>query len=286
MATCYLSNGEQQQVLDLKEWRTLQQQYPNAIGIIRPEQEKWAHFATNMLIEDAAAEGGYRCPYFLLTDLTSGYGSDTKAPLTNFTPPSTFAITRGEYHRVFRPGHNTLCLPFGISRSELPQGCQLYAYSHFDTDKGDVIFKSQTTTEAGHACFVICQEAVEWHTDLAGKTVTALQASDADNHVRGTFTSTEAYKGTGYAPRNKDDIFAPLGRYLHPFRACIFIDAANAPSEVHVQLQDNDVVDGLSNPDSSPAHRSGVIYSLDGKRISVPRKGQPYIKNGKLIIEN
>ena len=286
MATCYLSNGDQQQVLDLKEWRALQQQYPNAIGIIRPEQEKWAHFATNMLIEDATAEGGYRCPYFLLTDLTSGYGSDTKAPLTNFTPPATFTIAKGEYHRVFRPGHNTLCLPFGISRSELPLGCQLYAYSHFDTDKGDVIFKSQTTTEAGHACFVICQEAVEWHTDLAGKTVTALQASDADDHVRGTFTSTEDYKAAGYAPRNKDDIFAPLGRYLHPFRACIFIDAANAPSEVHVQLQDDDVVDGLSNPDSSPAHRSGVIYSLDGKRISLPRKGQPYIKNGKLIIEN
>ena len=285
MATCYLSNGDQQQVLDLKEWRALQQQYPNAIGIIRPEQEKWAHFATNMLIEDATAEGGYRCPYFLLTDLTSGYGSDTKAPQTNFTPPSTFAITRGEYHRVFRPGHNTLCLPFGISRSELPQGCQLYTYSHFDTDKGDVIFKSQTTTEAGHACFVICQEAVEWHTDLAGKTVTALRASDSDDHARGTFTSTEDYKGTGYAPRNKDDIFAPLGRYLHPFRACIFIDAANAPSEVHVQLQDNDVVDGLSNPDSSPAHRSGVIYSLDGRRLSAPRKGQPYIQNGKLKIE-
>jgi hypothetical protein len=286
MATCYFSNGEQQQVYDLKEWRTLQQQYPNAIGIIRPAQQKWAHFSTNMLIEDATAEGGYRCPYFLLTDLTSGYGSDTRAPLTNFSAPSTFAITKGEYKRVFQAGHNTVCLPFGFSRSELPKGCQLYTYSHFDTDKGDVIFKSQTTSEAGHASFVICQDAVEWQSDLAGKTVTALQASDSDDHARGTFTSTEAYKGTGYAPRRKDDIFAPLGQYLHPFRACIFIDAANAPSEVHVQLRDDDVVDGLNNVGGSPAHHSGVIYSLDGKRISVPRKGQPYIKDGKLIIAN
>jgi len=285
MATCYLYNGEQQPVYDLKEWQTLQQQHPNAIGIIRPKQEKWALMTTNMLIEDATAEGGYRCPYFLLTDLTSGYGSDTKAPLTNFSAPSTFAITKGEYKRVFQAGHNTVCLPFGFSRSELPKGCQLYAYSHFDPDKGDVIFKSQTTTEAGHASFVICQEAVEWQTDLAGKTVTALQASDSDDHARGTFMSTEEYKGTGYAPRRKDDIFAPLGQYLHPFRACIFIDAANAPSEVHIQLCDDDVIDGLSNVGGSPAHHTGTIYGLDGKRISVPRKGQPYIQNGKLKIE-
>ena len=284
LATCYLYTGEEKEVFDMKEWRKLQLNYPNCVGIIRSGQEKWAHFASNMLIEDASVEGGYRCPYFVLTDLTYGYNSLSKVSLTGFYSPYNFTIMKGEYDRKLQMGHNTICLPFTISQNELPDKSQMYSYSHFDTDKCDVIFEPQTTIEAGRSCFVVCDTVSDWQLDLSGKIVTPLKEYESNEQVRGTYTTTTEYKGTGYAPRHNDDVFAPLGMYLHPFRACILINTTNASQEVHVRLQDKDGADYINSIEVNNNSNANNIYTLDGKRISSPTKRRPYIINGKIVI--
>ena len=99
--------------------------------------------------------------------------------------------------------------------------------------------------------------------------------------MRGTFLSTDDHQGRGYSPRSRDNVFAPLAQYLHPFRACLFVNDANAPAEVRVRLADADDVTGIVEvTTASPC----AIYSLDGRRLTAPVKGQPYIKNGKIMI--
>lgn len=284
-ATSYLYTGEERKVQDLREWDKLLEEHPNSIGIINPKRTEYASLMYNMLVEDVSEAGSYLCPYLLLSDLTNGFGSTDKAPRTGFTTPVSFTIKKGEYTRLLKSGYNTVCLPFDISEEILPEGCKMYTYSHFDADKGDVIFAPQSEIEAGRACFVTSRTDTLWQTNLSGKVVVGRQASLIDANTRGTFVTTDEYKGIGYAPRDKDDIFAPLGQYLHPFRACLFINTSNAPSEVRVRISDSDVTEGIRGIVEIPTETSDIYYSLDGKRLSSPKKGQPYIKNHKIVIK-
>lgn len=284
LATCYFYDGEQKEVGSLQEWDNLLVQYPNTIGIIKPGKEEWAYLTCNMLFEDATT-GRYQCPYLQLTDLTRGFSTTAKIPLTGFVPPVSFDVSKGTFSRKWNRGYNTCCLPFAVSEEELPNDCQMFAYSHFDKDKGDVIFNPQASSEAGSPFFVNSETIVEWQADLSGKTiVTQQQTPEANSNVRGTFVTTDAYQRIGYSPRVKDNLFAPLARYLHPFRACILINGSDAPAEVRVRLMDGDDADYLKGIMASPASDSPFIYTLDGKRLSSPIKGQPYIENGKIVI--
>ncbi|MBR0274536.1 MAG: C10 family peptidase [Bacteroidaceae bacterium] len=289
LATCYPYDGESTTVNTLEEWEALLKQYPNAVAVVNPKREQWAYFTRNMLIQDAEADGGYRCPYFRLTDFASSYSNASKAATTGFAPPVPFTITRGFYTRNFREGYNTVCMPFAVSEEALPEGCRMYAYSTFDRDKHDVLFTRQTATEAGHVCFVTCETNVAWHQDLSGTTITLVQPSTQDAHVRGTFVTTDAYQSIGYNPRTNDNIFAPLEKNLHPFRACFLIDEP-AATQLFVRLvEDADGIKSMCDgrctmEDGRCTMDHEELYTLDGKRLAAPLKGQPFIKNGKIVI--
>ena len=282
LATAYLCTGEERPILDLKEWDTLLKQYPNTVGIINPQRTDWAYLTSNMLIGDSVT-GVYRCPYFQLSDLTSrSYTSE--APQTGFTTPVDFTVMKGEYTRRLATGYNTLCMPFDVGEEQLPADCRMYVYSHYDRDKGDVVFTPQALTAAARPCFVVSKSGGDWKADLAGINITRQQPSATDDHMRGTFVSSDEWQGKGYSPRSKDNIFAPLAQFLHPFRACLFIDAPNAPAEVRIRLSDSNDATGIIDIATSPITGDGQIYSLSGQRLSAPPKGQPYIKNGKIVI--
>ena len=99
--------------------------------------------------------------------------------------------------------------------------------------------------------------------------------------MRGTFVSTDVYKGRGYNPRAKDNVFAPLTRYLHPFRACFIIDAPTAPAEVRICLIDE--ATGISGS-FEHSECSDYIYNLAGQRLSKAQKGVNIIDGKKIII--
>lgn len=280
MVTYTLYSGETSSVEEIEEWDQLLTSFPNAIGIINPRYEEWAYLLPNMLVEDTEAEGGYRCPNFRLTDLTYDFSSAYRAPWTGFHTPVTFTITKGEYKRKLNEGYNTVCLPFDINEERLPRGCHMYAYSHYDSESGNAVFSPQTVTEAGHACFIKSKSDVEWLADLSGMAVTAQQASTLDSHMRGTFVTTADYQSIGYSPRAKDNIFAPLAQYLHPFRACFIIDAPSAPTELRILISDE--ADSIQEIANSKAP-SGQWYNLAGQRISHLQKGVNIMDGKKLI---
>lgn len=281
MATCRLYNGEERRVADMKEWDALLEEYPNTIGIVNPMWEEWAYLTRNLLVADTLS-GTYRCPYLLLTDLIAGFSTTKRAPQTGFAPPQSFTAMKGAYNRQVTSGYNTVCLPFIVYEDSLPEVCRMYVYSHYDRDKGDVVFTPQAQTEAGHPCIIVSETDADWCADLKGLTIAAQPSSAADGKMRGTFLSTDDHQGRGYSPRSRDNVFAPLAQYLHPFRACLFVNDANAPAEVRVRLADadDDVTGIVEVTTASPC----AIYSLDGRRLTAPVKGQPYIKNGKIMI--
>ena len=281
-ATCYLHTGESVYVGDMKEWNELLASYPNAVGIINPRYEELLSVTHNILTEDATAEGGYRCPDFRLTDLSYGYATADKAPMTGFYSPVSFSVTKGKYIRKLTEGYNTVCLPFAFSKEKLPKDCQIYSYSHFDSDISNAFFVPQTTAEAGQGYILKCDmPGVEWQADLSDKTIVTRPASTGMGNMRGTFVSTENYQGIGYSPRAKDNVFAPLAQYLHPFRACFIINSPSAPAEVRICLSDE--ADGIS---LTPAlsQGEGVLYKQGSTIVNLA--GQKIVNgkwsNGKL----
>lgn len=276
------SYAGEQAVKDLDEWEKLLTTAPNAIGIVDARNEYLAYMSRNLLVQDAEA-GGYKCPYFRLTDLTYGYSSASKAPQTGLAVPVAFRVQRGEYNRRLYKGYNTVCLPFAVDESVLPEGSRMFGYSHFDSENNDAVFAAQPTTAPGNACFITCDEDAVWHLELDGVNIGTAQPSVTDGHVCGTFVTTDAYAGIGYNPRTFDNVFAPLQQNLHPFRAC-FIMAAPAAGKLGIRLMDEGMVDAVNSAVAPPVSGHGDMFTLDGKRVHVPRKGQAYVRNGKIWI--
>ena len=99
--------------------------------------------------------------------------------------------------------------------------------------------------------------------------------------MRGTFRSTNEYMTTGYVPNANGTTLVPLREQLNPFRACILLTNATAPNEVNIRIAEKDEADAIN---SIMADSTADIYTLDGRRLSAPIKGQPYIQNRKKKI--
>lgn len=282
LATYSLHTGESTQIFEMEEWEETFSSFPNALCIINPRYKERAYLVPNILIEDATAEGGYRCPDFRLTDLSYDYATSRKAPWTGFAPPVSFTVTKGEYKRRFIEGYNSACLPFDISEDMLPRNCRMYVFGHYDTEKGETVFDPISSAKAGQPFFIKCsRDKTEWKVDLAGTTFTTEPPSADNRNMRGTFVSTDAYQGIGYSPRAGDYVFAPLERYLHPFRACFIIDVPSAPAEVRICLSDQ--ADGIRSPGQNANGKDAIIYNLAGQRISKMQKGVNIIDGKKTV---
>ena len=278
----YLYTGESSTIKELVEWETLLASFPNSIGIINPRYKEWMYLTHNVLLEDETAEGGYRCLDFRLTDLSNGFAIAEKAPWTGFSVPVSFTITKGEYMRKITEGYNTVCLPFDVKGEDLPTSCRMYVYSHYDSDKGNAVFSPQSTTEKGYPCIINCSKSgIEWTKDLSGITITTELPSTDDSHMRGTFVSTEDYQGIGYSPRAKDNVFAPLGRYLHPFRACFIIDTPTAPAELRISLSED--ATSINDLSDNTSRQGSTIVNLAGQRMDRVRKGVNIIDGKKIL---
>ena len=259
--------GEIEGVKSLEEWKSLLEQQPNTIGLISPRYTGWDIMTRNMLIQDDAADGQYRCRNLKLADAM------------DFTAPAPFAVSMGTYSRTLQAGYNAVCLPFGISQEDLPQNCRMYGVSHYDADKNEVVICPTGSTSAGKACLIYCEAATEWQANISNKEAVAQTQRTAEDNIQGTFRTTGEYMGTGYVPDGA--ALVPLSEQLNPFRACILLGSATAPNEVKIRIADKDETDALNG---IMADTPAASYSIDGKRLSAPIKGQPYIQNGKKLI--
>ena len=269
MATCHLANGEVREIADLTEWDALLEVQPNAVGVMNPQYANWAYLTQNMLFEDEVQQRKYLCPYLRLSDAE------------DFAAPASFIAIKGTYSRKLQAGYNTACLPFGINQNNLPQGCRMYAYSHYDTSKGEAILYPISSTSPGQACLIYSNAEVDWRINLTDQKAVGQPQNAEEDNLYGSFVATNAYMGTAYVPSANGTTLVPLSEQLNPLRACILID--NAPAEIKIRIADKDETDAINSiMVDSPAAK----YTLDGKRIYAPRKGQTYIMNGKKIISD
>lgn len=131
--------------------------------------------------------------------------------------------------------------------------------------------------DAAQPCYIISQYDRLWTKTLDGCTISCKQPS-ATGEFCGTYVSTSQFKDRGYAPRNSDNIFAPLADQLHPFRACFIPDT---PANVRMQLLDGEE----TSISSVRAQRDDVIYRMDGVRVSASGQRGIYIVNGKKVVK-
>lgn len=259
--------GETQGVKSLEEWEALLKQQPNTIGILYPLYTEWGWLTYNTLVQDNAADGQYRCFRLRLSDAV------------DYTAPASFAVSKGSYSRTLQAGYNAICLPFGISQEDLPQGCRMYGVSHYDADKNEVVIYPTGSTSPGKACLIYCEAGTEWQLSIRNQQAIAQPQTVAEDNMQGTFRATGEYMGTGYIPNG--NTLVPLSQQLDAFRACILLGSATAPNEVNIRIAGKDETDALN---SIMADTPAIRYSIDGKRLSAPIKGQPYIQNGKKIF--
>lgn len=261
----------------LEAWEAVLKDYPNTVGVLKGDFELLPYLTNNVAFADASAQSGYLCPEFKLTDLTSGYKTTDKAPKTGFNPIVPFEVLKGSYKRLLTKGNNSVCLPFEVAADDMPQYCSLYTYSHYDSENEDAIFTSAKMVDAAQPCYIVAQYDKTWTMTLDGYTISNQQPSATGNFC-GTYVSTSQFKDRGYAPRNSDNIFAPLADQLHPFRACFILDS---PANVRMQL-----LDGEETAISSVrTQRDDVIYRLDGVRVSAGGQRGIYIVNGKKVVK-
>jgi hypothetical protein len=268
-------------------WEDLQEMNPNAIGVVSSKDANWAKSQKNVLVEYINdSKTSYTCPYFELTDLTSGYNDAITAAKTGFYTPVSFKVTKGSYKRQAYAGYNTLCLPFSFKASELSSSAKVFTFDSYDADKTKVIFKAVSgTIAAGTPCIVKEKTNVVWNVNLADKTIVDGQPSE-ESHMRGTYVTTDLYQGKGYSPRSSDNKFAPLTQYLHPFRACFSVSDLNdagARGTVNALFLDEDgatVIDEI-NAAGGAADDSKTIYTLSGQRVNEVKRSGIYIVNGE-----
>lgn len=262
----------------LDAWEAVLKDYPNTVGVLRGDFELLPYLTYNVALADASVQTGYLCPEFKLTDLTSGYKTTDKAPLTGFNPIVSFDVLKGIYKRQLYKGNNSVCLPFDISKAEVPNNCSLYTYSHYDSDNDDAIFTSTQMVDAAQPCYIVAQYDWAWTKSLDECVISAKKPA-ATGAFCGTYVSTSQFKDRGYSPRTSDNIFAPLADHLHPFRACFILDT---PANVRMKLMDGDMT-GVSTVRSQ--QHGGAIYRMDGVRVNGNSQHGIYIVNGKKVIK-
>lgn len=262
----------------LDAWEDVLKDYPNTVSVLRGDFELFPYLTNNVALADASAQSGYLCPEFKLTDLTSGYKTTEKASQTGFNPIVSFDVLKGSYKRQLYKGNNSVCLPFDISKSEVPNNCSLYTYSHYDSDSDDAIFTSNQMVDTAQPCYIVAQYDCSWTKSLDDCIISAAQPATSGAFC-GTYVSTSQFKDRGYAPRTSDNIFAPLADQLHPFRACFILDT---PANVRMKLMDGDMT-GVSTVRSQ--QHGGAIYRMDGVRVNGNSQHGIYIVNGKKVIK-
>ena len=247
---------------------------PNAVAVVGADQEDWAASQKNVIVEK---DDEHYCPNFVLTDLTETTGSDYEQ--TGFYSPCDFTAKNGTYKRQAYAGCNTVCVPFSFTASDLSETAETYAFVRYDDIGSKAIFKKVTgTIAAGTPCIVKEPRNVVWNVSLTNKKISTSTSSQND-YMMGTFVTTDAYQGKGYSP-NSDNEFAPLSKYLHPFRACLILGGESGARGIRLVLE-NDVTD-IDNVEVNTATLKNGKYLEKGKLV-IYKNGRKHNANGSTI---
>ena len=245
------------------EFLTLQETYKNAIAITPQGFNKWSLDKKNIVVKGENAWTD-TCDIFSLTDKEDFYST------------VSFTARTVTYSRDLVEGNNTVCLPFGISETDIPENSALYGFFVSDDEKNQIYFLSAESVYAGYSCLLRTAEACTWNVELSNVKVEKLTTTATGYEgggFYGTYVLTSDYRYSEnnpcYGLRNSDNVFAPLANTLSPFRACIKIHDVNALSAKSFRIY---TFDSITEIEDIKAQNKKVQFN--GK----------FVKNGKIVI--
>ncbi len=188
--------------------------------------------------------------------------------------------------RKLYEGWNTACFPFAVSTADLGQGARIEILDTKNTNGETLYFTSVEEVEAGVPCLIYVPTATDnWNFSKTGVNMPivgqpVVGASTAF-YMNGSFT--EENIGAGHYKMNGAGTAFGIttgGGKVYPFRAYVSADAQSGASRLNVEH--GGTTTGITTPELTPDNNQ--LYDLQGRRITTPKRGVPYILNGRKII--
>ena len=191
------------------------------------------------------------------------------------------------YDRTFVVGRkSTVCLPFGLTTSEVTAAGKLYELK--SVDGGVLHFDEVTETEA-YKPYVFDPTTATPFASLTGKAIVATPASASDYATtvdNYTFQGVLAHQNV---PENAYGYNASTGAFSKATTANVTIDAFRAYIKYdglgarEIRCDFGDEITGINDVKSQKKVEDDVLYNLSGQRVSANHKGI-VIKNGRKYI--
>jgi len=206
---------------------------------------------------------------------------------TNFYAPNSIAADSVVYERQNTALYNSVCLPFALATSDLPEESKVCIFTGVNDDQSEINFnETATSVDAGVPCLVWSPEGTEkWSITKENVTIVGEPAASVTNDnvsLIGSFQNDSLKKETGYYYKlnSAGTKFGPAMTkpVIYAFR--VYLDGINTQSSVRVNF-----IDGTTTRIGTiNSQGDGDCYDLTGRRIAHPRSGI-YLKNGKKYLK-
>lgn len=264
------------QTKSLSEFVDIQKTYKNAIAIASSDFATEVASYNNIILDEIDGENhSYSCLNFVLADAN---GTDN----VDFYSPVDFIAVNGSYTRSFNvAGYNSVCLPFAFTANDFTIAtAQIYTYTTYNEAENTVEFNQITNAEAAQPCIVILNQTGSQEFTFNNTSIIGSPQS-TNNGMCGTFVKTEQFKEGGYSVVASENKFGPLSQFLHPFRACLYLDA-NKQSAPRLIINGTEEATGIEDVTTGSKFDGQAIYSVLGQYMGTNVDNLP---NGMYIIK-
>ncbi len=240
-----------------------QKENPNIMAVVLEDFADSFQNIDNVIVQHGyGSTATYDCANFVLTDKI------------NWGSPVSFTAKSGSYERSNVGGLNSVCMPFAISTSDLPEGSTIYSLVTIDMEKSIASFEAVNSVAAGTPCLIKCADDAElWDFLLSNASVSPEVASVV---MKGSYTKETL--GLGYLKVNSDGTAltkTTASSTITPFRSYL-VEPANMPAKaLTIQFH---TPTGIMNLDNITTGNDN-FYSVDGRQSKALRKGINIVRN-------
>ncbi len=184
-------------------------------------------------------------------------------------------------------GWNTACFPFAVKAEDFGEGAKLEVLDLQSTTEDVLYFTEVTEVAAGRPCLIYVPDVIDnWtfsKSDESGAGIPIKgrpEVTEAGFYMNGSFTEKNIGAGH-YKMNNSGTAFGitTAAGMIYPFRAYI---SAQVQGAARLSVEHGGTATGITLPTLTPDNNR--LYDLQGRRITTPKRGVPYILNGQKVI--
>ncbi len=257
----------------------------NAIAMIEGENvPESISNATNV-----AVNNNFR--HLSLTDAADfGVNTDATLKAASSRAASTDDLTADKVSykdRKIWDGWNTGCFPFAVKAEDFGEDAKLEVLDLQSTTADVLYFTAVTEVAAGQPCLIYVPSVIDnWTFSKSGEGGVGIpiksspEVTEANFYMNGSFT--EKNIGAGHYKMNSTGTafgVTTAAGMISPFRAYI---SAQVQGAARLSVEHGGTATGIAMPVLTPDNNQ--LYDLQGRRITTPKRGVPYILNGQKVI--